>query len=358
MTRKIKIIISDLHMAKGAYLPDGRRNILEDFLDDQVFIEFLEYYSSGEFADADVELVSNGDFFNMLQVDYQDRFVDMITEEVSMHKMEKIRKGHPELFEALSKFSTHPKRNIAFLVGNHDAALLWDGVQRQLQSWLSPSIKFYPDVYAFDGVLITHGHRYEFINHFNPNQFWYETPDGERYMRLPWGSHFVIDFLNRMKQQRPFIDKIRPFRKYLRFALFNDFKFFWKLLFHIIRFWARNRFSKDPFRRREFKLSPARIANAMTHESMIDAAERILRKTNYRILIMGHSHAYDFRQYGTYGEYFNTGTWTETISLDIQTLGRNLQRTYVFLEYDSKGTPRAYLKQWHGMHKIEEDLRV
>ena len=358
MVQKTKIVVSDFHLGKGRYLPDGRRNILEDFLDDEVFIEFLEYYSTGDFANRDVELVLNGDFFNMLQVDYQEAFVDMITEEVSMHKMEKIRKGHTPLFEAMHKFVKKAKKEIVFIVGNHDAALLWDGVQKQLKAWISPKIRFYPDQYPAGSVLITHGHRYEFINHFNPHQFWYETPEKKRFMRLPWGSVFVLDFMNKMKGERPFIDKIKPFHKYLQYAFVNDIRFFWKMLFHIIRFFLRNRFHKDPFRRREFKLSPVRMADAISHESMIEAAERILRKTNYRIVIMGHSHAYDFRQYGTYGEYFNTGTWTETISLDIQTLGRSLERTYVYIEYDEKGIPHAILKRWNGKHKVEEDLRV
>jgi len=42
---------------------------------------------------------------------------------------------------------------------------------------------------------------------------------------------------------------------------------------------------------------------------------------------MGHSHTYDYKQIGAHGEYFNTGTWIETISLEIQTLGRSLART-------------------------------
>ena len=358
MNRKVKIVVSDFHIGKGRYLPDGRRNILEDFIEDEEFIEFLEFYSGKQFADADVELIANGDFFNMLQVDYQDRFIDMITEEVSMDKIERILEGHKKLFDAMKVFCSHPLRNIVFTVGNHDAALLWLKVQKQLKQRLCPSIRFYPDVYSFDGVLITHGHRYEFINHFNPNAFWYETPDKERYMRLPWGSHFVIDFLNRMKAERPFIDKVKPFRKYLRYSFFNDFRFFWKMIYHIVRFWFRNRFHADPFRRREFKLSPARMADAVTHESMITGAEKILRKTNYRIVIMGHSHSYDFRQFGVHGEYFNTGTWTETISLDVQTLGRSLDRTYVYIEYDDQGIPQATLKRWNGKYKVEEDLRV
>lgn len=358
MGNKIKIIVSDFHIGKGRYLSDGRRNILEDFLDDRKFIEFLNYYGGDNFKDKDVELICNGDFFNILQVDASDTHTNMITEDISAAKMELIIQGHPELMDALKEFVSKQNCNVVLIVGNHDAALLWPDVQKILRDRIGSKIRFIDDFYVFDTVFVTHGHRYEFLNHFNPKDFWYEGKDKERYMRLPWGSYFVVDFLNRMKKTRPYIDKIKPFRMYLRFAFWNDFRFFWKMIINIVKFWFRNRFQADPYRRREFRLSFSRIADALTHESMFEAVKRILRNTSYRIIIMGHSHSYDFRQFGVDGEYFNTGTWTETISLDIQTLGRNLDRTYVIIEYDAQGRPLATLKRWNGQHRVEEDLRV
>ena len=43
---KLKLVISDFHIGKGRYLPDGRKNYLEDFYQDEKFAEFLE--SCGE----------------------------------------------------------------------------------------------------------------------------------------------------------------------------------------------------------------------------------------------------------------------------------------------------------------------
>jgi UDP-2,3-diacylglucosamine pyrophosphatase LpxH len=356
--KKLKLILSDFHVGKGRYLPDGRRNIMEDFLDDEHLIEFLEYYKTGDFADVEIELIFNGDFFNMIQVDIEDTFTTRITEEISVRKMEMILAGHREMFDALAAFCNTPKKSIVFLAGNHDAAILWPDVQELLKRRISSQLTFYPDIYSFDGVMVTHGHRYEFINHFNPKQFWFEDVDKKRYMRLPWGSYFVIDYLNPLKMERPYIDKIKPFRIYLRWALVNDFRFFWKMLTQIAAFWFRNRFADDPVRRREFKLSISRLADAATHESQMEAVRRILKNTSYRFVIMGHSHGYDFRQFGQHGEYYNTGTWTETVSLDIQTLGRSLDRTYVYIDYNESGQPQPRLKRWFGAYKTEEDLRV
>ena len=66
---KFKIVVSDFHLGKGRYFEDGTQNILEDFIYDREFSEFIDYYRVGKFADAEVELILNGDILNLLQID-------------------------------------------------------------------------------------------------------------------------------------------------------------------------------------------------------------------------------------------------------------------------------------------------
>ena len=102
-------------------------------------------------------------------------------------------------------------------------------------------------------------------------------------------------------------------------------------------------------------LSPARIYDAFAHRGMMRSAENILAKTSYNIAVFGHSHAAMYRNFGVHGEYFNTGTWTQVINFDIDKFGRNVDLTYVLIEYvDDR--PRAGLKRWVGMHRIFEDI--
>ncbi|MCB0385206.1 MAG: hypothetical protein KDD43_07420, partial [Bdellovibrionales bacterium] len=76
-------------------------------------------------------------------------------------------------------------------------------------------------------------------------------------------------------------------------------------------------------------------------------------------VIFGHTHVYQYRQWGEDMEYFNTGTWTELTSLDIASLGKITKLTYVLLEYpEDVERPRGRLKEWHGYHRIEEDVAV
>ena len=106
--RRIKLVVNDFHLGKGVLLKDGTVNILEDFRHGRAFVEFLEYYRSGDFADADVELIINGDFLNLLQIDYLGIHTYLVTEKMVAHFTRAIIAGHSDVFEALRQFAEAP----------------------------------------------------------------------------------------------------------------------------------------------------------------------------------------------------------------------------------------------------------
>jgi hypothetical protein len=175
-------------------------------------------------------------------------------------------------------------------------------------------------------------------------------------LRLPWGSLFVLQFMIPLKRRRHYIDNVKPFRLYLKWAFWNDTRFFFRMLFRLLYFWFRNRLSRDRIRREEFRLSLTRLADAVTHKSLDDIAEEILKNTSYNLVVFGHSHEHRFRSMGRHGDYFNTGTWTDIISLDVGTLGRKNMRTYLLIEMDENEKPKATLKRWRGLFRLEEDV--
>jgi UDP-2,3-diacylglucosamine pyrophosphatase LpxH len=353
--KKLRLIVSDLHVHTGPRLADGRRNVFEEFLEDDLFAEFLEHYSHGPHEQAEVELICNGDFFNMLEVELgTGRPTEAITEEVARQHTERIVAGHPVLFDALAAFAGRHGKHVTFIVGNHDAALLFPAVQRVLQERISARVEFRTE-YGADGVFVTHGHQYEFIHHFDMKNFTRRGPGGVLRLKLPYGALFVIQFLGRFKHQRPYIDKVKPFANYHRWAFFNDHMFWWEMLIGIVRFFFRNRFSRDPYRRREFAVAPWRFLNAMTHKPLLRTADDILRKTNYRIVVFGHSHKLEYVMVGESGEYFNTGSWNEQISLDVATLGRTRVRPYLKIEMVD-GVAQGSHHNWIGSHIVTQQL--
>jgi UDP-2,3-diacylglucosamine pyrophosphatase LpxH len=354
--KKIKLVVSDFHLGNGRYLPDGTVNPLEDFVYDGKFIEFVRYH--GEQAeDTDVELIVNGDFFNMIQLTPEEKPEGILTERAAIAKTEAIMRGHQAMFDVLREFNDRPHRRIVFVLGNHDPGLLWIGVQETIRGVIRGEILFVNDVYRFDGVHIEHGHQLESIFHFDEDRYFLTRGFPEPYLNLPWGVFFVMDFLYRIKRKRPYIDKIKPYNLYIRWCFVNDF---WYGLYNLIRyigFVLRSRFSRLPLKRAQaFKALPA-FWNLTRSPNMVQEAREIAMRENARVVILGHSHIPVHSNFGNEQIYLNPGTWNEATSLDLGGLGRSVRLLYVLIEYQEGDKPFARLLQWHGLHRIFEDVR-
>ncbi len=359
MSRRIKLVISDLHLGKGRLLPDGANNSLEEFYYGDKLVEFIHYYSTGSYRDAEVEIIINGDFLNFLQVDYKGHFLTVITENVALDVMKSIVQGHENVFRALKEFATKPENSITYIVGNHDQAMMWPACRAYLNQVVGASVRYKNIVYFFDGIHIEHGHMHEAANRLDPKRFFLKRNLPEPILNLPFGSHFFVELVLKIKERYPHVDKIRPFSKMLRWMLFNETYLMLSGLGKLFIFAVRTLFRKDP--RRSW---PIRNLLKIAIESAIfpdlsESARKILRDERVHTVIFGHSHVYQYRQWGRDKEYFNTGTWTELTSLDIVSLGKITKLTYVLLEYpEVGGRPRGRLKEWKGFHRIEEDVAI
>ena len=60
--KKVKVVVSDLHLGKGRLLEKGGLNSLEEFYFGEKLVEFIHYYSTGQYKDYEVEMIINGDF--------------------------------------------------------------------------------------------------------------------------------------------------------------------------------------------------------------------------------------------------------------------------------------------------------
>jgi len=359
MEKKIKVIVSDMHLGKGKILSNGSVNKLEEFFFGEKFAELLDYYSTGQFRDYEIELIINGDFLNFLQVDYRGHFLTVFTEEVSLSIMKEIIEGQPEAFKALRKFAQRPGCQITYIVGNHDQAMLWPKLRSYFNEIVGVPVRFKSIVHFFDGVHVEHGHMYEAANRINPKKFFLKKDLPVPILNLPFGSHFFVDFVMKIKEKHPHIDKIRPFRLLIRWAIFNEFWFTMKSFVALLYYFTKSVFIRDP--RRQFPFS--RILKVFLESAIFpdlsDSARRILNDERVHTVIFGHTHVYQYRQWGRDKEYFNTGTWTELTSLDVSSLGKITKLTYVLVEYpENADRPFCRLKEWKGYHRIEEDVVI
>ncbi len=375
MLYKIKLVVSDFHLSLGKWLKSGRKNPLEDFHEDDRFQEFLEFYSTGSYEHYDVELVINGDFFDPLAVipiPEKKMSVDVlefpleVEEPAAVLKFQSILEGHPIVFNALQLFLKRGKK-IVFRWGNHDAALLWPQVQSLIVERLNPQspdqVQFQKDRYIFDRICIDHGHQYEVINHFDEKNLFIErkTKQGiKKIQNLPFGSFFVLGFVNRVKLQRSYINQVQPFRLYIRLSLLLEPMFFLMNGIYAAWFFIKMRFISHPMRFARLRKTFLLILEIFHRPSLEEMVESQLTDPDrdhlaFDIVILGHNHQAASRIFPGGKQYINTGTWIPITSLDMSTLGHKILRTYAFIEYVD-GKAQASLKIWNGRPHVTEDF--
>ena len=355
---KLKLVVSDMHLGKGRVLPDGSLNIHEDFLADRVFKEFLEHYSTGEHAESDVELVLNGDILNTIQVDYRGYYSPIITEEISVEKIRSVAKGHTIFFQALKSFAEAPNHRITYIVGNHDVDLIWERGKQVFQELVGAPVMFKNFTYSVDGVHYEHGCQYEAVNRLNPKKIFITKGLRQPILNLPWGSHFVVNFVVPIKNERPYVDKVRPLNTFVKWALLNDTLWTIKTFVRAGLYFFATRFSKSLYRANNLVTTFKILREITVPPSFVDAAQNVLEQNpDIHTVIFGHTHFAKYKQFPDGREYLNSGTWTELTSLDLTNLGKGTRYTYVLVDYSNNpARPHGYLKEWRG--KWHEDVDV
>ncbi|MBI4446522.1 MAG: hypothetical protein HY645_11510 [Acidobacteria bacterium] len=231
------VILSDLHLSEGVD-PDAHQYFRnEDFLFDQEFSNFVDYLLRSP-HELPWHLIFNGDLFDFLQVtttqDAPAEFLDPKNvkygldcgEQESVFKLRCIFRGHPVFFAALARFCEFFP--VTLVSGNHDIELFYPAVRKEFLCLLqkasgSSSMAAFRNVhfedwlfYRRDLLLILHGHMFDPLNCFmfplEPRLPVNNTiPAAQQdHIDLPWGSIFVRYFFNRLEEEYPFSDNIRP----------------------------------------------------------------------------------------------------------------------------------------------------
>ena len=366
---RYKLVVSDFHLGKGRVLPDGTQNILEDFMYDREFAEFLDFYASGSYLKADVELVFNGDILNLLQIDTFGVFTHLITERSVVRAVERIVEGHPEFFAGLRRFVSVPGHTVTYVVGNHDAGMLWSGPREVFSKAVGAPVRFHDECFQFDGVYVEHGQQHEEFARIDAARPFIRRGLPEPVLNLPWGSLFVAVAMPRIKQERPHVDKVRPFKSFVVWTILHD------LFWGIRTAWITLRFIGETllFRRR-FHIpngvrATLRILREITFYPNYDQiAFRILEQNpEIHTVIFGHTHILRYRQWREGKEYFNDGSWNEVTNLELAEYGTRTRLTYAFVEYPpvsavaasadpAAGRPKTRLKEWRGLWKPEVEV--
>ncbi len=360
---RFKLVVSDFHLGKGRYFRDGTQNILEDFVYDREFADFLDFHRAGEFKDAEVELILNGDILNLLQIDTWGVFTHLITEKSVIRAVERIVAGHPEFFQALRRWAAHPGHTISYVVGNHDVGMLWGGPRGVFSRACGVNVMFYDVSYVFDGVHVEHGQQHESFARIDMKRPFITRGLPEPVLNLPWASLFVAVVLPGIKQERAHVDKVRPFRTFLIWAAIHDFWWGVKTLARIGKFVFDTILFKTRYRiRHGVGTSFGSLQEISVYPSYDKIAFKILDdKEDVHTVIFGHTHVLRHRRYREGKQYFNEGSWNEVTNLDLSEYGTRTRLTYAHIEYPtaeptSAGRPQIRLKEWRGFWRPEMDV--
>lgn len=241
MPGKFKIVVSDLHLSAGR-VAEG--NPLEDFGSDQEFAALLEQtIVESEREGAEVELILNGDVFEMLQVphvtafdpvtEYPPKWYHSSSEEDSVLKMAIIIEGHRRFFEGLGRFLRvgPPRRRVTFVKGNHDLNLHWSGVQAIIRDALGARsgrrslVSFEERRICREGIYVEHGNQYaEAVDRVEDMEEPHDHDDPLQ-LAIPLGSWFVMDVFNNVEREKYWIDGVKPITALVWYALAFDFGF-------------------------------------------------------------------------------------------------------------------------------------
>lgn len=364
--KALKLIISDCHLSAGRKL-QGQSNPHEDFHYDDEMVEFIGYFDQlardRYGSEVELELVLNGDFLDFLNVPVRGEFEELITEIVALEKTEAILMGHAKVFRAFREFVSKPNRRITYLIGNHDAELLFPGVRERLTLAMDPERKFpsdrvqvlaqesldYPDL----GIQIRHGNQLEVGSDINYARPLIPLASGQEVLNLPWSSSYVLKVINPLKHEREHLDKIRPIKVFVLLGLFVDPLFTIRFSFLSLFYFIKTRIAPALRSWREFKHGIEVIrSESKLFLNLEEEARVILDQVPWvQCLVLGHTHRPMHREYADGKQYANSGTWTKMVDLDWRLLNAPFRRTFVFLEaYEEEGQPkvRCRLEQWLG----------
>ena len=203
------VVIGDLHMGPGRDA-SGNWHPYEDFRWRDEFIAFLDALNAQA---GNIDLVINGDLFELLQSTTVPCGKDGCTEAEARRRLEVAVTAHAEELAAIGKFAAARDHRVYIVPGDHDAALLlpevWGTAAAAFKApaermvlvgsgvWLSPDRR----------VHVEHGHQLP-LSADRFSNWPTVTADGRTVIERPWGERVIIAFYNRTELNYPIVDNI------------------------------------------------------------------------------------------------------------------------------------------------------
>ncbi len=344
--QKTIIVVSDLHLGAGAIV-NHRHNFLEDFHYDKELIEFIEYHSSGYYLDREVELIINGDFFDLLSVPFVKYFDDEFwSEKASLDKLKLILDAHYGVIQAIRDFLSYPNNKVVYILGNHDAELVFESLRNYLSEQIPENDRSKFRILTNDetvyipveGVVLKHGHEYELAHQYSIKNCIATDINYNKYFIPPWGSYYVTRVINKFKEGRDYINAVRPVNKFIINGIIYDPLYTIRFIFANFYYFLMVRFVMIFKQNKKIIEVFSHVKNEVhlfqNYESLTE--EYLTSDPNIKALIVGHTHDPIFREYDDGSIFINTGTWTKMYNLDFGKNFNGAKLTFARIDINEK----------------------
>lgn len=333
---RLLVVFSDIEMGAGG--------AADDFPHAAWLGELLLGYTHPRYAPLSIDLVFNGDTFDLLKTSVDGAWPHHISSQVALAKLQRVAAHHGPFFAALRSFCerTGPRGAVHFILGNHDPELIFPAAQDYLRQLCggSQQIRF-PGFELNCGRLhIEHGSQFDRLFRMDVAHPTLER-EGEEILSLSWGAVALLDAAMPLQPLLYHHDRLKP-RKLL-FALMPELKrlltdTFWD-------YWTGSYFrgfwkGSDPVKTvswtmlkelvyRLFSLDPDVSIN-------IDFDKLLAEREDFDLYLFGHQHAAGWWSYGN-RKALRTGAMRDEYMLSADGLAQTpLNKVYaeVFLAGD------------------------
>jgi UDP-2,3-diacylglucosamine pyrophosphatase LpxH len=213
---KIKLVISDLHLADGHPIFEGfgdsQQSALEGLL-------HATPHLGSPGTTQDIELIINGDCFEFLFMQPHERY-GATNPATALIKLEKIIAAHRQFFKTLQRFISQPGRLVTFITGNHDVEIAFEEVQARIYQAICDGRGLKERV----SFCYTRGYRPlvdVYVEHGNQHDFWNRICDlwdvqgqpitlSPETITLPLGTQYIQQAAYPINVKYPYFDHFYP----------------------------------------------------------------------------------------------------------------------------------------------------
>jgi UDP-2,3-diacylglucosamine pyrophosphatase LpxH len=295
---RLLVILSDIEMGTGGPT--------DDFPHTDYLAGVIAGYNQGPFAELAVDLVFNGDTFDLLKTPFESAFPRHITAPMAVAKLEQIAAVHGDFFASIREFLTGASagRRVHFVVGNHDAELVFPEVQELIRRLCGddPRILFPGFRLQIDRVLIEHGSQLDPMFRVDEAEPFFDF-EGARILKISWGAAALLDTLIPLKALLGFHDRLKP--RELVLELIPEIREllmdrFWSYWLH--DFWKGYFHSSDPTRQITWEMLKEVIWRASSKNTDVliegDLLQRMSRSDDILLYVIGHMHEAQWTSHG------------------------------------------------------------